>query len=147
MLELLPQTHKENWENITQQFLQQKNWQLSPKQQADIFAEVMAVMHNPEFTDIFDASALVEVPISGILGDDSISGRIDRLLIKEDEILLIDFKTNRKPPVNAQSVANIYIKQLKTYKSLLQEIWPNKKIRCALLWTDNCTLMSMDTVL
>lgn len=147
LLELLPQSNKDNWEKITQQFLQQKNWQLPHKQQADIFKEVMAVMHNPEFADIFDASALVEVPISGILGDDSISGRIDRLLIKENEILLIDFKTNRKPPMNAQSVANIYIKQLKTYKSLLQEIWPNKKIRCALLWTDNCTLMSMDTVL
>ncbi|MFV0431543.1 MAG: double-strand break repair helicase AddA [Alphaproteobacteria bacterium] len=141
LLELLPQSDKKDWHMIAQHYLSQKNWQLSPSQQKQVEQEIMTVLNHPDFTEVFHPDALVEVPISGIIDDNIVSGRIDRLLIKDDEILLIDFKTNRKPPQKVEDIPSIYIKQLNIYKKLLSDIWPNKPIKSALLWTDSCQLM------
>ena len=70
-----------------------------------------------------------------------LSGRIDRLLVRDDEILVVDFKTNRPPPHRAEDVPGAYLRQMAAYRVLLADIYPGRSVRCALLWTDGPNLM------
>ncbi len=147
LFELLPQIPIKDRKKTTQDYLSRKIWNLSQKQQTQILKEIFTILEDSQFSPIFSPKALAEVPISGIINKNVISGRIDRLLITDNDIFIIDFKTNRKPALNPQDVPDIYIKQLRIYQQLLKQVWPHKKIHTALLWTDNCQLMVMDNFL
>ncbi len=147
LFELLPQLSSEKRYKAAQDYLKRNIWKLPLAKQNQILKEVFSILEHPEFSDIFSPQALSEVPISGIIDNNVISGRIDRMLITDEEIFIIDFKSNRNPPPAANAVPKVYIKQLALYKRLLSELWPHKTIRSALLWTDNCCLMFMDDFL
>ena len=101
---------------------------------------LLSVFEKEELTDLFGSNSMSEVPIVGTLNGQPISGQIDRLVVKEKEVLIIDFKTNRSVP---KSVPLNYKKQLDTYKDLLKTIFPDKMIKSYLLWTENMTLVEV----
>jgi ATP-dependent helicase/nuclease subunit A len=65
------------------------------------------------------------------------------LLIAEDKILAIDFKTNAVPPGSAQACPEGLLRQMGAYASALAQIYPDKPIETALLWTRNALLMPL----
>ncbi|MGN1063099.1 MAG: PD-(D/E)XK nuclease family protein, partial [Alphaproteobacteria bacterium] len=101
-------------------------------------------MEEARFADLFGPSSLAEVPIVGVLGTQAVSGQIDRLLIKEKEIILIDYKSNRHVPQTLDAVPAAYKKQLQTYKALLKNIFPDKVIKSYLLWTQNLSITEIE---
>ena len=54
----------------------------------------------------------------------SISGKIDRLAVTADEVLIVDYKTNRPAPWRLDEVPQAYIAQLALYRALLQPLYP-----------------------
>jgi ATP-dependent helicase/nuclease subunit A len=89
---------------------------------------------------------MAEVPVTGMLDDHTlISGQIDRLVVTDDEILILDYKTNRPPPQDETNIPDIYRRQMHAYARALSQIYPDKKIRCYLLWTDGARLMEIRT--
>ncbi len=101
--------------------------------------EAIALMENPAFAAVFSAASLAEVPVTGTVRvsgrEVTISGQIDRLCISDNEIWVVDYKTNRTPPVQGEDVPAAYLRQMALYRLLLKEIYPEKSVRCALLWT------------
>ena len=73
----------------------------------------------------------------------TIVGQVDRLVVSDEEILVIDYKTNRPPPIEPSQVASIYLRQMALYRALLRDIFPDTPVRCALLWTDGPHLMPL----
>ncbi len=144
LLEVLPNINPSQRKAIAYGFLQRKIWNLSKIQQDAIYQEVDLLLNHKEFAPLFSKEALAEVPISGIIEDDIITGRIDRLWMNEDRILIIDFKSNRNIPASVQTIPTIYLRQVKIYKTLLKQIYPKKTIKAALLWTQNAMLMEVD---
>jgi ATP-dependent helicase/nuclease subunit A len=70
------------------------------------------------------------------------------LVVTDTDVLVLDFKTNRPPPLKVEDVAQVYLNQMAAYRALLQANWPDKHVRCALLWTDGPRLMELpDSVL
>ena len=108
---------------------------LSDDEQADILTETLGVLNDEKFADLFGPGSIAEVPVCGIVDGRVISGRIDRLLVSDDEIRIVDYKTNRPPPASIDGVAEAYIRQMATYRQLLGEIYPNRRITCILAWT------------
>ncbi len=96
-----------------------------------------------KFPDLFSKESLSEVPIVGKIDGDIISSKIDKLIVKDNEVIIVDYKTNRKTPQSLQDVPKLYISQLKTYKKLVGAIYPNKEITTYLLWTNTCNLMKV----
>ena len=93
---------------------------------------------------MFDADSLPEVPIVGTTSDGKvISGQIDRLVVCDDEVLIIDYKTNRFPPKTEKDIPLAYIEQMNAYRDLLKNIFNAKTIKCFLLWTASLTLMEI----
>ncbi len=143
LLQSLPDLAPERWPEAAQTFLARPVHGLSPSQQAEILTETLAVLHHPDFAPIFGPGSRAEVPVTGIIGNRVLSGQIDRLLVRPDSVLIVDFKTNRPPPQRVEDVAPDYLMQLALYRQTLAEIYPDRPIRAALLWTDGPLLMEI----
>ncbi|NBX03506.1 MAG: hypothetical protein EBR02_05515, partial [Alphaproteobacteria bacterium] len=63
----------------------------------------------------------------------------------EKEVWIVDFKSNRRPPKNAIPAA--YIHQMQLYQRVLAAIYPQKPVRCALLWTATAQMTVLDEAL
>tara|TARA_R110002049_G_scaffold117332_1_gene270410 strand:- start:16319 stop:19699 length:3381 start_codon:yes stop_codon:yes gene_type:complete len=103
--------------------------------------EVTKVLNAPALTEVFSASALAEVPVSAPFGAHRLHGTIDRLLIREDHILAVDFKTNRVVPGSAAACPDGLLRQMGAYAHVLAQIYPNHRIDTAILWTATQQLM------
>jgi ATP-dependent helicase/nuclease subunit A len=101
------------------------------------------VLNHADFAPVFGVGSMAEVPITGLINNQVISAQIDRMVVSENEILIVDFKTNRPSPKNVKDVPQIYKKQLKAYQDVMAKIYPNHNIRTALLWTDRAELMEI----
>lgn len=116
--------------------------------QDEILASVMRVLEDPSFAAVFSPSARAEVPLTGLLHTDRIvSGQLDRLLVTNEAVKIIDFKTNRPAPKSKSDIPEAYKSQMRTYRDLLGAIWPDRPIHCALLWTDGPDLMDITDTL
>ncbi len=96
-----------------------------------------------EFGGIFGPAGRAEVPLVGTVGGRTISAQVDRLVVTPDAVLVVDFKTNRPPPTEASAVPVVYLRQMAAYRQALGRIYPDRPIRCALLWTDGPRLMPL----
>lgn len=147
LLEMLPALPRAKWQAAMASYLARPAFALGERQQSDYAAEIMAVLDHPDFADIFGPQARAEVPLVGLAGsgDDAVvlSGQVDRLLVRGDDVLVVDYKTNRPPPVDVADVPVIYRKQMAAYVAVLRRIYPGKTVKCALLWTDALRLMPL----
>lgn len=144
LLQTLPELPADDRRAAAKKYLARKSLSLSPQDQESVAAEVMALLENPVFARIFGPKSMAEIPISGLLPDGRlISGQIDRIAVLDDEILVVDYKTNRPPPDRAEDVPGIYRNQMKAYADTLREIYPGRTIKAALLWTYGARLMEI----
>ena len=74
----------------------------------------------------------------------AVFGQVDRLAVGPDEVLVVDYKTDRLPPATAAAAPLAYRRQMAAYRALLQQIYPGRQVRCALLWTAVPRLMILD---
>jgi ATP-dependent helicase/nuclease subunit A len=100
-----------------------------------IAAEVLAILDDTRFAALFRSGARAEVALAGRIGDRLIAGQVDRLLVAGNEVMVVDYKSNRPPPGTAAETPAIYLRQMAAYRAVLSEVYPGKSIRCALLWT------------
>lgn len=124
---------------------------LTDAQRTQIAAEIFKVLDDPAFAPLFGPGSRAEVSVSGrapgLPDDVVINGQIDRLVVTGHEILIVDYKTNRPPPLHVKDVAGAYLAQMAAYRALLQGLDETKPVRCALLWTDGPRLMELPEAL
>lgn len=140
LLQFLPQ-NKGNKERAIDIFLQKNAHDFSEYQRAKIKSEVLSLLSNPEFADLFGEKAQAEVPIVGEVDGKMISAQLDKLLVLPDKVKIVDFKTNQPPAKDVASTSPNYIRQLGLYAKLLQRIYPNLPIETYILWTNEARLM------
>jgi ATP-dependent helicase/nuclease subunit A len=112
---------------------------------------VLALIADPSFAAVFAEGSRAEVPIIGRLpqaggGCYLVSGQIDRLVVSDDAVLIVDFKTNQTPPRNESEVPATYLRQLALYRAVLGLLYPAKPVRAALLWTEAPEMMEISSV-
>jgi ATP-dependent helicase/nuclease subunit A len=143
LLQSLPELDPDSAEAAARRFLARPSFALAPEEQADILRETLAVLRHPDFAAVFGPRSQAEIPVVGLVGDRALSGRIDRLVVTEDEIMIVDYKTNRPPPKRWQDTPPAYIEQLAAYRAALALIYPGRRTRTLLLWTDDLNLMEI----
>lgn len=119
--------------------------------------EVFGVLDHPDFASAFAPGSRAEVAIAGELtGSEgrryAVSGQIDRLAVGPDEVLVVDYKTNRDPPLAADAIPRDYVAQMAVYRQVLARLFPGRRIRAVILWTARPALAevpaeAMDAVL
>lgn len=143
LLQTLPELSTDEHEASATQYLASPRHGLSAKQQGDICAEILRILRDDQFAAVFAPGSQAEVPIVGEVAGQVISAQVDRLLVTDDEIIVIDYKTNRPPPRTVKKVPQIYVNQMKSYRAALQLVYPDRPVRCVLLWTDTPKLMEI----
>jgi ATP-dependent helicase/nuclease subunit A len=100
--------------------------------------QVLVLLDDSRFAELFMPGSRAEVPIVGRLDRPgrpplAISGQVDRLAVTSDAVLIADYKTNRPAPTIPPEA---YVTQLALYRAVLAQLYPDKAIRAALIWTD-----------
>ncbi len=134
LLENLPSIPQKDWEIYIQK---------TKPDEIEVPTNLLSILKDDKFSFLFGPNSKAEALIMGELDNQKISGKIDRLVFMEDEIWIVDYKSNQLVPSSEDEIPNVYKTQLSVYQKLLYQIYPNKKIRKFLLWTQNLTLMEL----
>ena len=101
---------------------------------------LLNIITSPALSPFFVPHSESEVEISGMLeSGEPIIGRVDRLVVNSDEVLLLDYKSDRFVP-EYLAADHPYVIQLATYAGMLSNIYPKHKVKAALLWTQTTKL-------
>jgi ATP-dependent helicase/nuclease subunit A len=141
LLELLPAVAPTARAKAARRFLARPIHAISAAEQADIAAEVLAVLDAPDAREIFGPASRSEVPVVGMVGGVAVSGRIDRLAVAGGRVVIVDYKTNRPIPEPPDRVPASYLRQLALYRALVARIYEKLTITCGILWTAGPRLM------
>ena len=150
LLEHLPSLPLAKRADAARAFVAKRGGGLTTKAKESVVNETLAILAHRPFAPFFSENSRAEVPIVAVLPRPSgsgpalkLSGQIDRLAVTRSEVFVLDYKTCRPPPVRLENVAPAYLFQLAAYALALDEIYPGKRVRAALLWTDGPRLMEI----
>ena len=118
---------------------------LTLEQISEMADAALRVLDDPVFAAVFGPGSRAEVALAGtsprLPGGLAVSGRMDRLVVEDGRVLVVDYKTNRPAPDDLAAVDPVYLAQMATYWAVLEEIFPGRRIEAALVWTDGPKLM------
>ena len=150
LLQHLPMLPAAGWPSAAKGFVERRGAALSARVRSDIVKETLAILTDPAFAALFGPESRAEVPIVARLPNPKpqgaalkLIGQIDRLVDTGNDILIVDYKTNRPPPKKVEDVAKAYLFQLAAYRLALREIYPGRPVRAALLWTEAPRIMQL----
>jgi ATP-dependent helicase/nuclease subunit A len=124
---------------------------LTDDQRAEMIAAAFGVLDDDRFAPVFGPGSRAEVALTGTAPElppgVRVSGRIDRLVITPDRVLVVDFKSNRPAPDSIEDADTAYVTQMAVYAAVLRRLYPDRPVEAALVWTDGPKLMAVPQAL
>jgi len=118
---------------------------LTDTQRAEMASAAFGVLEDESFAAVFGPGSRAEVALAGtsdVLPKGlAISGRVDRLVVTDSAVLVVDYKTNRPAPARIEDADPAYLAQMAVYVAVLREVFPDRRVEAALVWTDGPKLM------
>lgn len=145
LLEHLPSYPEASWTALAPGLLRMdEDGMLTPDTQA-LLSEATRVLTNPGLASLFGEDSLAEVDVSAhsAVLNRRIHGIIDRLVISQDRVVAVDFKSNSLIPARPEDVPEGLLRQMGAYAEALISIFPDKRVETALLWTATARLMPL----
>jgi ATP-dependent helicase/nuclease subunit A len=126
--------------------------QMADEARAAATAEAVRLLADPSSAFLFADNGRAELTLAGRLRDRhganvEVSGQIDRLIVTDREVVIVDYKSNRQVPARAEEAPAAYLAQLSAYRRLLARIYPDKAIRAVLVWTAGPAVMEVSAAL
>ena len=140
LLEHLPDLPTSNWSAFARKITQDE------LDANAILAEAQAVITAPQLAPVFADEAMAEVSLTATLdhlNGRRITGTVDRLIVAEDHVLAVDFKSNRMEAETPDQVPDGLLRQMGAYAAALSQIYPDKRVETAILWTRSARLMPL----
>ena len=109
----------------------------------ELLDSALAVLDHPDFAEIFAPGALAEIPLAATVGGQVVAGTADRLLVTDESVTVVDFKTARRPPTSLEDVPRSTLAQMAAYVAALEAIYPGHSVRAALLYTHTPQLIAL----
>jgi ATP-dependent helicase/nuclease subunit A len=147
LFERLPDLAPEARAVAADRWLERSAGVADPAMRAALTGDALAVIEDQRFAAIFSAAALAEAPIAAVVGGEVIAGTVDRLLVTEDRVMVVDFKTGRRAPTTLDRVPDHHLDQMGAYAAALAAIFPGRAIEAALLYTAGPTLIAVPPAL
>ncbi|RYH10890.1 double-strand break repair helicase AddA [Tropicimonas sp. IMCC6043] len=147
LLERLPALPREDWPAAAHRLIGQD---LLSSDVAALLEEARRVLDADALDFLFTGESLAEVDITAALSalaGRRIHGTIDRLILRGEAILAVDFKTNAVVPETAADVPDGLLRQMGAYAAALKQVFPSKRIETAILWTRTARLMALPEAL
>jgi ATP-dependent helicase/nuclease subunit A len=107
-----------------------------PDFRRSLVEDACSIISHPDFSGIFSSGALAEAPIAAVTPDGSvITGTVDRLLVEDDLVRVMDFKTGRAVPGSTAEIPIAHMRQMAAYVAALEVIFPGRAVEAGLLYT------------
>ncbi|MBV8935463.1 MAG: PD-(D/E)XK nuclease family protein [Alphaproteobacteria bacterium] len=135
LLQHLPCVDVANRAEAVRRYLDRPGNGLSAGAAEELVAEILAILDHPKLAPLFGPGSRAEVPLTGLAGDAIVGGMVDRLVVLADQVVVGDFKTNRRIPARVEDTPVAYLRQMAAYRAVLRGVFPGRPIRCALIWT------------
>ncbi len=117
-----------NWlQEIAKKIIEKEEF-LSEREKNKIQQDLADFIGSQHFEKLFSGKISCEVDI---VGQKNLK-RIDLLVEKENEVLIVDYKSDETLP---DVVPQQYLRQLNGYKKLVEGIYAGKEIKIAIFWT------------
>ena len=85
---------------------------LDKEQKDEYITTALKVINFPCLSEIFSENAFVEAPLNGTVKEDGIDrevrARVDRLVVSDKEVIIADFKTDKRPPKKFDDIKETY---------------------------------------
>jgi ATP-dependent helicase/nuclease subunit A len=138
LLERLPGVDPEQWLDRATALIGE------PALAAEMLAQAQSVLRHPDLSALFGAETLAEVALTAPWNGRILAGTVDRLVISPGRVLVIDYKSNALIPASAAQVPEGILRQMGAYAHMLAQIYPDRQIETAILWTGGPALMRLD---
>lgn len=153
LLQSLPELAPAQREDAARGFLDRAAKEFQPDERDAMIEQALRLIEDARFAALFSPGSRAEAPIVGRIARAgqpalAVSGQVDRLAVTADEILIADYKTNRPAPRTvdeAMSRFPSYAAQLALYRAALAQLYPTKRVRAALVWTDVPDFMELSS--
>jgi ATP-dependent helicase/nuclease subunit A len=109
----------------------------------EMLAAALGVLDHPDFAALFSPGALAEVPLAATVDGVVVAGTADRLLIGATSVIVVDFKTTRRPPARAEEIPLSTLRQMAAYVAALEAIYPGRTVRAGVLYTHGPVLFDI----
>ncbi len=114
-----------------------------PGDREELVSLVCGILSDERFSALFGRGSLGEAPLAATLPDGRvIAGTVDRLLVEEERVAVIDFKTGRVP-ASAADIPQSHREQMTAYVEALRVIFPGREVSAALLYTSGPSLFPL----
>ncbi len=141
LLEIVPNIAKVNQKQYMNTYL--SNSKITPEDAKTISTKITEIISHPDLQEIFSGISFNEITIGEkqMINAKShiVLGRIDKIYIKEDKIIIIDYKTSKQ----TQNIPDYIKKQMETYKQILSNIYKTDNIKTFILFTENITMLEI----
>ncbi len=137
LLEHLPELPQADWRQATETLLN------GAADTGALLDEAAAVLRAPDLAAVFAPGALAEVPLTADLDGQAMHGIIDRLIVTPERVLAVDFKSNATVPGTPAACPEGLLRQMGAYAHALEQIYPDRQVDTALLWTRTASLMPL----
>jgi ATP-dependent helicase/nuclease subunit A len=101
------------------------------------------IIANHELRDLIKKEVRTEITIGSDLENKKQVSRLDLMIKNDNEIIIIDYKSDISPPSENQNIPDNYEKQLTFYKQIIGKIYNGYKIRTMILWLENGQLQEI----
>jgi ATP-dependent helicase/nuclease subunit A len=141
LMQSLPDIPLANRKDAIERYLKNTAADFLPAEQAEIATQLLTILNDLIFAELFAPGSRAEVPIVGRVARAgapaiNVSGQVDRLAVTRDSVLIADYKTDREAAMSLAEVPKPYVGQLALYRAVLGGIYPEKTIRAALILTE-----------
>lgn len=142
LLEHLPLVPELRRPEMAERYLTLRGADLPSSVRSSIISETFAILGDTRFAPLFGPRSRAEVAIAADIPRPDgkgpalrLTGKIDRLAEVGDDVMIVDYKSNRRAPDDVADVAETYLLQLAAYRLALGSIYPGKRLKAVLLWT------------
>lgn len=144
LFERLPPVAPEQRQAAAERWLAGAGGVLEPAERAEIASAACRVIADSRFADLFGPDALAEAPIAAVVpGGTVVAGTVDRLLVTDDRVLVVDYKTGRSAPASVAAIPAYHLRQMAAYVAALRVIFPDRAVTAALLYTATPVLFGL----
>ena len=145
LLQHLPSLGPDRWDRAARAHLARHG--IDPAEVEILAAQALAVLRHPDLAPLFGPAGRAEQPMTGLIRGVVVSGTVDRMAVLPGEVLLADYKTGRDAPDDVSRTPVLYLRQLAAYRAVVQSIYPDRMVRCALVWTSGATVTPLPSAL
>lgn len=144
LFERLPAVAPERRAEAAGRWLATSGGVADPALRAELIEQACAIIANPRFADVFAPDALAEAPLAAVVEGQVIAGKVDRLHVSAERVLVVDFKTNRRAPAALADAPESHLRQMAAYAAALARVFPDRPVEAALLYTAGPVLLPLD---